>query len=227
MTDNVPEKNEKDRLHALAKLGLNAIPWVGGPLAELFNEIITPSIEKRRDEFFRELNARLQKLEEKKFLDLNELKNSEELVDVVIKAMKSAISTREKEKREALLNAILNTSLGKSPKENLADIFINWIDSFTEYHIKILNLFNEPDKHVSANPPGFGSISNFIELTFSELEGRRDFYEQLWRDLYSRGLLSIPVEQLHTTMTGQGIMEKRTTSIGKTFIKFISSPDKL
>ncbi len=157
MTDNAPEKNGKDRLHALAKAGLSAIPWVGGPLAELFNEVITPSIEKRRDEFFSELNARLQKLEEEKILDLNELKNNEELVDVVIKATKSAISTREKEKREALLNAILNTSLGKTPKENLTDIFINWIDSFTEWHIKILNLFSEPDKHVRANPPGFGS----------------------------------------------------------------------
>lgn len=31
MDDKIPEKDEKDRLQALTKAGLSAIPWLGGP----------------------------------------------------------------------------------------------------------------------------------------------------------------------------------------------------
>lgn len=44
----------------------------------------------------------------------------------------------------------------------------------------------------------------------------------MWSDLYNMGLLSVGKEVLDVTMTGHGTFEKRTSPLGKQFIKFIT-----
>ncbi len=67
-----------------------------------------------------------------------------------------------------------------------------------------------------------GALSHLVEIAFPELRGRRDLYDLIWKDLYSRALVT--TESLHTMMTGSGITAKRTTEIGKSFLDYIKNP---
>ncbi|MEK6776275.1 MAG: hypothetical protein AABY87_05265 [bacterium] len=65
-------------------------------------------------------------------------------------------------------------------------------------------------------------MSRLVENAFPELRGRRDLYDLIWKDLYSRALVT--TEHLHTIMDGSGIVAKRTTEIARLFLDYIKSP---
>jgi hypothetical protein len=54
-------------------------------------------------------------------------------------------------------------------------------------------------------------------------EEKRELYDQIVTDLHARGLLTSP-GFLHTTMSAQGMIEKRTTIVADTFLTFIATP---
>jgi hypothetical protein len=68
-----------------------------------------------------------------------------------------------------------------------------------------------------------GGLSTILERAYPDLQGRRDFYDQVWRELYGRGLVT--TEGLHTTMSAQGLASKRTTDRGDRFLAFIAPPN--
>ena len=68
---------------------------------------------------------------------------------------------------------------------------------------------------------GMGGVSTVIEHCFQELHGNREFYDQLIRELQAEGLIG-QGQYVHTTMTGDGMVESRTTGIGKMFLEFIT-----
>lgn len=165
-----------------------------------------------------QVGEKLQELE-KNGLKIEELQENEEFISAVMHASQIALRTHQNEKLEALRNAILNVAKGQAPEEALQNVFLNLIDSFTELHLRILKVFQNPE------PPqnmSMGGLSNVLEHNIPELRGRRELYDQLWKDLYSRGLVN--TDGLHVTMTGHGLGEKRTTGIGDAFLKFIEEP---
>ena len=64
-----------------------------------------------------------------------------------------------------------------------------------------------------------GGLNHVIEGAFPELRGRKPIYEQIGRDLNSRGLLA--GVGFGGTMTGSGLAAKRTTDMGDRFLQFI------
>jgi len=95
--------------------------------------------------------------------------------------------------------------------------------------LRILKFFDDPQDWGQKNKITYpswtmGSPSSVLEHAFSELKGRHDFYDQIAKDLFARGLTG--TESLHTTMTSQGMFASRTTSMGKQFLKFITSPSE-
>ncbi len=210
-----PKKTKGDAAHAIVKAGLSAVPVIGGPAAELFQNIIQPPLEKRRVEWMQEVGEKLRELEESG-LNIEELQENEEFISAVMHASQIALRTHQNEKLQALRNAILNVAKGQVPEEALQNVFLNLIDSFTELHLRILKLFQNPEP-----PPNLsmGGLSNVLEHNIPELRGRRELYDQIWKDLYSRGLVN--ADGLHATITGHGLGQKRTTGIGDTFLQFI------
>ena len=221
MTDDrfkVPKQSKGDVAHTLAKAGLSAIPVIGGPAVELFQYLVQPPLEKRRGEWMAQVGEKLRELEAKG-LKLEDLQKNEAFVSAVMHASQIALRTHKAEKRDALRNAILNVAKGQAPDEALQNVFLNLVDSFTEIHLRILKVFQAP-----APPPNMsmGGLSSVLEHNIPELRGNRELYDQLWKDLYSRGLVN--TDGLHVTMTGNGLGQKRTTGIGDTFLKFIEEP---
>jgi hypothetical protein len=68
---------------------------------------------------------------------------------------------------------------------------------------------------------GTGAPATLVEHCFPGLHGRREIYEQLVRDIQARGLIH-QGQFLNVTMTGGGMVQARTTELGKAFIAYVS-----
>ena len=228
MTEEKPKPTKGDAAHKAAKIALSGIPWIGGPIAELFNTVIAPPLAKRRDKWLESIYEGLKTLEEKvKGFKIENLKDNEMFVTTVMHATQVAIRNHQKEKLEALRNAVLNAASPNAPEEDLQLMFLNWVDELTTWHLRILKFFENPkawgEKHGITYPDWeFGAPSTVLEHSFAELRGHRDFHDQIVKDLYSKGLMNI--ESLHTTMTKQGMFAPRITDTGRQFITFITLP---
>lgn len=214
----VPQKSKADAGHALAKAGLSAIPIVGGPAVELFQHVVQPPLEARRSEWMAQVGERLHELETNG-LDLRDLQNNPQFISAVMHASQLALRTHQAEKLDALRNAVMNVATGQAPEEALQHLFFDFVDSLTDLHLQILKIFQAPTP-----PPNMsaGGLSNVLEHNLPKLQGRRNIYDQFWRDLYSRGLVN--TDGLHMTMTGGGLAQKRTTDLGDAFLSFIAGP---
>lgn len=218
---NLPAQSKGDVAHALAKAGLSTIPVVGGPAVEIFQLLVQPPLEKRRAEWMQAVGEKLQQLEEKG-LNLEDLQKNEQFVSAVMHATQAAMRTHVAAKRHALRNAILNIAVGQSADETVLHLLLSFIDDLTEMHLRILKAFHQP-----AVPPGLsmGGLSSVLEYGIPALANRRDIYDQLWKDLYTRGLVN--TEGLHVTMTGNGLASRRTTGLGEALLKLIEAPNAL
>lgn len=223
-----PKENAADTAHALAKAGISAIPGIGGPAAELFSLVIAPPINKRRQEWMESVADALHELEKKtESFKIEDLSKNEAFVTCVMHATTAAIKNHQKEKLEALKNAVLNTALKRAPEDDVQLMFLEFVDTLTPWHLRLLKFFDGPQEWVEKHKimmPSFSAcgIGTIIENAFPELRGRRDFYDQLGKDLHARGLIGSP--NFHVTGTFAGIFRRGTTDFGRSFIAFISPP---
>ena len=220
-SDNL-KADKGDVAHVVAKAALSAIPVAGGPLAELFAFVITPPLEKRRHEWMEEVGKRLQALEQKG-LDLQGLQNNQEFLDAVLQATQAALRTSVEEKKTALANAVTHSATGANVDGALRHMFLNLVDDFTEWHLRLLVLFADPDaflkKHGRTTSISMGGLENILLIAYPELGGRQEFYDQVWADLNAKGLVNTP--GLRTTMSAMGLMSKRLTKMGTQFLNYI------
>lgn len=164
------------------------------------------------------VGEKLQELE-RRGINIAEIGQKDEFISAVMHASQIALRTHQDAKREALRNAVFNVAAGESPGEALEHMFFEWIDSLSVLHLQILKLFQNPNP-----PPGMsmGGLGSVLEHNLPQLRGHRHIYDQVWKDLYSRGLVN--TESLHVTMSGQGLAQGRTSEIGNAFIRFVSEP---
>lgn len=222
-----PEPSRGDKGHAVAKGVLGAIPYAGAAASELLNLIVMPPLEKRRLKWMEEIGEGLRKLEEKTNLSIAELQDKDEFIDVVMEATRIVLKTSQKEKREALKSAVLNTANNSSPEESLRMMFLSFIDTLTEWHLKLLKLFDDPEDYLEKTNVRFGNLyagglDDLLEAVFPELKDQRQFYDLIWSELFGKALVT--TNSLHGMMSGSGIKGRRTTEIGRSFLQFITSP---
>lgn len=222
-----PESGTGDTGHLIVRAGLSAIPIVGGPAAELFSAIVTPPLAKRRDAWIQSIAEGLKELEQKSAgFNIESLSTNEVFITAVMHATQAAIRDHRSEKRDALRNAVLNVAKGNAPSEDLQLMFLEFIDTATSWHIRLLSFFQNPQEYERAHgaTTGGSSIAQAIHQTFPELAGQRAFYGQIVKDLFARGFMNTDDGALQTMMTPTGAVSKRTTDMGDAFLKFIASP---
>ncbi len=220
MSSKVPDKRSLgDVAHAVTKAGLSAIPVIGGPAVELFQYVVQPPLEKRRAEWMQSVGERLESLEADG-LDLASLQENEQFISVVMQASQAALRTHNSVKLEALRNAVMMVAIGQGPEETVQHLLLGYVDELTEMHFRILKVFHSPEA-----PPGLsmGGLDSVLTHNIPSLRPQRDLYDQLWRDLYARGLVT--TDNLHVTMSGPGLTQRRTTGLGEGLLRFIGSLD--
>jgi len=226
MTIELPESSKGDVAHLVAKAAISAVPIVGSPAAEFFAAIIRPPLAKRLDQWVQEVTAALNELCGKNLITIEDLQANDAFVSAVLQATQIAMRNHQDEKRAALRNAVINTALRKTPEDSLREMFLSWIGDLTVHHLILLQLFRNPQQWFKENgrtwPSNItiGGLSTIVEHALPELVGKRNFYDQVWNDLNSRGLVN--TGGLHTTMSAQGMTAKRTSELGDSFLDFIS-----
>lgn len=223
-----PKATIGDIAHTAAKAGLSGIPLVGSPAAEIFAAIITPPLTKRRDEWVESIVDGLKALEDKvEGFKIEEFSENEVFITTTMHATQAAIRNHQQEKLEALRNAVLNSAQRNAPDEDIQLMFLNLIDTFTPWHLRILKFFDDPVAWAQKNGVSYpswamGGPATVLEHAFPELAGRREIYDLLVKDLFENGLFN--TQSMHVTMSVQGMLASRTTNLGKSFIEFITSP---
>ncbi len=216
-----------DYAHAGVRAGLSTAPFLGGPLTEFFSMVIAPPLEQRRDAWMVEIYSRLKQLEEKvEGFRIDNLAQNEVFISTLFSATQVAMRTHQAEKLAALRNAVINSATRPSVDENLQLMFLNIVDRYTRWHLIILHFLDDPREYGKRNSISYpswsmGGTASVLEFAIPELKGRRAFYDQIVKELYSDGLLNSDTF-MHTTMTDQGMFASRTTEMGKQFLDFIS-----
>jgi hypothetical protein len=218
------KEKTKDIARALVKGGVGAKPLVGVPTVELLSVLVASPLEKRREGLFTNIGERLIKLEQEGKIDLEKLGENDQFIDIVLQACQNAIKSSETEKINCYKNIIENAALGEAPEKAVSQVYLNALDRYTSWHIKILVLFDDPrrwfdSRKVPTPNLTMGSLSSLLETAFPELKGRSDFYNLVWSELGRDSMHTSG--SLQTMMSSGGMMTKRTTEFGRNFLRFI------
>ena len=222
MSDQVnfapPIQTSGDLIHTFVRATLSFVPVVGSPAVELFNSIITPPVQRRWQDWATEVADCLIKLKEEGRIDFGGLASNPAFQDAFLLASQSAVRNSQKEKQEALKNAVINSALPNPPEESKQRIFMGLVDSLTVWHLKILRFLADPQR--AFRDQGLGipqviittSISQLLVQCYPELTEEKNLYEKICKDLNFHSLTG--TDSFHAMMTGQGAFAKRTSDLG-------------
>jgi len=225
------DKTTGDVAHEVGRAIVSAMPAVGGPLQVLYENVFEAPLDKRKRAWLEELASVVNELQERvDGFRPESLADNETFISVALQASQIALRNHQREKLDALRNAVLNSALPNSPSEDEQMIFIRLVDDLTTWHLKLLSFLDDPARRMRTHevlPPDLGgALSRVIELCFPELVGKRDLYDHLVLDLQTEGLAAAG-SYLHGVMTRAGMAASRTSSFGKRFLEFISRPDAM
>jgi hypothetical protein len=213
----VPQKEPVDHVHAAVKTAIASLPtWWAASGAEIFSMVFASPYEKRRDEFLedmawvvRETAKRVDDLQPEKF------SQNEAFISAVAYAARIAMSTHQREKREALRNAVLNVALSKTSDEEKHIVFLHLIEIFSVTHFEILRLF--------------ANRSTFSSPRMKELRERRGLTDPMVIDLNDRGLLVDPRPYISRTRESSDSLTLQPwtlSPLGNEFLLFIAVPEQ-
>jgi hypothetical protein len=189
---------------------------------------IAAPLARRRDDWLESVAVRLLELQERvEGFTVEDLADNEQFVSTVMQATAAAIRTHQGEKLEALRCAVVNSALGIPIDDAQQQMFVSFVSDFTEWHLRVLELFQDPPGWAARNGVRFpsrsmGARAHVLEDAFPQLIGHREFYDQVVRDLHSRGLFA--TDLLHGSLTGSGMMQSVVTETGARFLQYIHGP---
>ena len=226
--DEPPKESLGDHAHAVVRSGLGAIPFGGTAAVELFNKVVTPPLERRRDEWRESVGDRLSALESARVVNLDELQENDAFITIVMHASQAALRNHEDEKLDALRNAVLNAALPEPIDESIQQMFVRYVDELTVWHIRLLRLFQNPVawfQENDATPPTFAissSLDRLIAAAYPDLGRRGDLWKLIANELHTKGLFA--GGNLRTMMSADDAFQKRTTDLGDEFLRYITEP---
>jgi hypothetical protein len=187
----------------------------------------------RRDAWFQDLAARLEELEGQiGGFSLSTLADNEQFVSATLQATQAALRTHQKEKLEALRNAVLNSAAKREPEDDYQTVFLSLVDRFSPAHLRLLKSFRSPGFTKGASPDymrwrlegwekqGWHPLPRWIrDHSPGFRDAAQEFIQVLLSDLHSAGLT-----RAETGSDDLPEGQKWTTEFGNRFLKFIESP---
>ena len=202
---------------------LSLIPGVG----ELFNRLVMPFAERRRNDWIESIENRLKELQSK-YPDIDKLlTDNEKAISAILYASPLALKTNNHTKLTALQNIIINTILEPNYEEYKIQMFLRFVDDFSELHILLLKFLNEPGLFYKPKDTCFTySIASYsLESLF--LKQYKGFDSSSVKSalnyLTTNYLIDCEITTFSTVMTTDALLISRTTNLGKDFIEFIIS----
>lgn len=135
------KENKEDYAHRFVKSALGVVPFAGTALGELFSAIIPPSIESRRDKWMNEVSIVLNELLAKNDNLLEELKNNEEFISLLLEISQLALKTHREEKLKLYSRALKN-SIDIDISFFTQETYVRYIEELNFYEILILEFID-------------------------------------------------------------------------------------
>lgn len=207
------ESNDSDKNYNARKAIVSSVPGIGSLLVTFFDSyIVSPSMERIRN--FLEILVR----------QLKELESKVELVDfkspafqtIIIQAYQIAARTHKEQKLEALRNIVLNSSIPRVLKDDISEMFLDWVDNFTELHISTLKHLHYLDSYAP------GQLNTYFPM----LEENEALYNQVLRDLADRGLISLREDYITEEDKGDMYWQSLVQTIPHVPVDFHIRPEK-
>jgi len=204
----------------IAKVLVSSIPTVGPIMTSVYSEVVTVALQKRRENWERSIEDRLEAIEDSKIVD--KLVGNESFVTCLVQATMQAMQTHQEEKYKLLANAVAN-SIDSELSEDKKQIFLRWIERYSDLHIQILTFLNDPVSFLfragilPRNSSEHLSLKQAIEAVYPEKRQDEDLITVIIRDLYSDGLINSKGTNLNDF-----VKKGFTTQIAKEFLGFIS-----
>jgi hypothetical protein len=226
MSDDPFAHRPEDFLNRGLKVTVGSLPILGGALGDFLSFVVGGPAQERRDDFMKDTLRRLIDLEQRfESLKPETLRMNEAFQATFIQAAQASLRTAQAKKREMLGNAILNSAIG-TIDENVRQMFVQHIDRLTAMHVAILKLLNDPTGNPLARARAeklmAGGLTEIVRSAIPELTGKDALANALVNDLEAMGLVTGAA--LNVTMSGSGLLQQRTTDLGRAFLRFISDP---
>ena len=219
----IPKEDSADKLTGLIKAGIDAVP-AGSIMTWFIEQIWKPPLVRRTEKWMNDVTEKLKSIDVK----IEDLVNNERFITCLTQSYQVATRTHNQEKVKALKNAVINSIPTPTYSESLQSLFINYIDSLTEWHIRFLTFFNRPDWMDLYRGKTFEHAKYFIfgmmwDL-YPDLKDKEDLTELIFRDLKNSGLINQRWETVQNLAisTQGGTSIPKVTDIGKDFLEFIN-----
>lgn len=212
---SIKEIKGRDLVEATAKGVLSAIPYTS-PFLQAFDTIKTNVIQRRFERWKQRVDERLSKLEESQ---KDAAFRDDCFATALMRATQMAAETGE-EKTVYLANAVQYVA-ENSISEDRMIIFLNCLQRYTVSHFLILKYFEDPSKYAE---PGRSYWAGSMMTLFNDRYPNFDNSLQriIIRDLFQDGFSNT---DSNGTMSGNGMLEKRTTMLGDEFLRFCGIGD--
>jgi hypothetical protein len=219
-----------DKLHRVVRASLGLLPFGSGTAVELFNSLISPPIENRRNKWMADVTEAVLSLQSQNKVNIEDIFKNEEFISFLCEASSYAIRTHQKEKLEALRNAVVNSILPSSPSEFYKHKFLQMISHFSPEHIIIFLFWSDPRSYCTENvinlsdliKPNNTSSSEreIIDIAIKSFKGKGKMLKIIMKDLYNEKLIggsSIG----EVISNSHPVPSKHTTKLGDEFVQFI------
>ena len=222
-----PQATHWDKTHKAVKIGLSAIPVIGGSASELFDHVFQSPLANRREEWMQAVYERLAVLE---LPDAESLAQDADFVSTLVEATLAAVKTESVEKREYLRRAVEKSAMKIRPSNDWSIQFVRYIDDLTPQHIVLLYaLCAAPTPLVSTK--GYQGLYDSYASTLGQSVDR-DYFKFLCIDLSIKGLVRLSADiddyddlyeasSLLIEQTDDSLPRIKVTEMGQEFIAWI------
>lgn len=200
-----------------------AIPGIGGPVAVVLEDVWMPLWQRNVQDYVEQLGADLEEMAGELYSDVDELReklSDERVAEVFHRAAQTARVTSSVATRRRCRAAVISAI--RQPENASVNLrFVRLIEELTPAHFTLLSFLQDP----AANAEYQSEVSNIMSggataPTARALRYSEDFLRILSTDLDRLGLGELPSGM----MTGQGLLAKRTTSLGDRLLEFVRHP---
>jgi hypothetical protein len=169
--ERYPQPDDTDKARVALEKIAEQVPFLGAATVHVIARFLVPGVERRREEWFKELADDFDRLKEQvDGFDIESLARNEAFVSATIQATRIAIGTHQDEKRQLLRNALLNIAMSNAFSEDMQHIYIRLIDEFTPSHVKILYFLWTGASRLAAKYGGTLPIARSFQDVLYELE---------------------------------------------------------
>lgn len=225
---SVPDHDpDKDALIGYGLAAVGMLPLFGSAIADISGGMLAQRRETRQFEFNVGVAEAVEDLASRvDGLTPETLMNSDEFIAAYEKASRVAAETASRDKRARLARVLAHMGPWGGLDDTTRSQFLDMVARYDDLHVLLLRFFRDPSGWLVANAPEW-QPGQYMMVSISTILGRFVFpVASDWQSTVgpviatfaSDGVAQVPIS---TSMTEQGVLEKRTYPRGDEFLQFV------